>query len=55
MMTTQRYTAELNALLDHFPSNRFKFIWDANPRLEVILPIAKFYTVYKVKIYGINK
>ena len=54
MMTTQRYTAELNALLGHFPPNRFMFIWDANPRLEVILPIAKFAAVYKVKIYGIN-
>lgn len=54
MMTTQRYAAEMNALLHHFPSNRFMFIWDANPRLEVILPIAKFDAVYKVKIYGIN-
>lgn len=54
MMTTQRYAAEMNVLLDHFPTNRFKFIWDANPRLEVILPIAKFDAVYKVKIYGID-
>ena len=54
MMTTQRYNAEWNALSTHFPAGRFGFIWDSNPRLEVILPIADFNTVYKVKIYGID-
>ena len=51
MMDIQRYNAELAVLAGHFPANRYAFIWDANPRLEVILPIAKFNAVYKTKIY----
>lgn len=50
-MDIQRYNAELAVLADHFPANRFKFFWDANPRLEIILPVAKFNAVYKAKIY----
>lgn len=53
MMTPQRYKAELDALSKHFPPGRFEFIWDSDPRLEVILPIAEFNVVYKVKIYGL--
>lgn len=55
MMTPQRYEAEFQVLAERFPSNRFGFIWDANPRLEVILPIKRFGAVYKAKIYGIDK
>ena len=51
MMDIQRYNAEMRVLADRFPAGRYAFIWDANPRLEVILPIAKFNAVYKVKIY----
>ena len=55
MMTMERYQAEQAVLFRHFPANRFGFIWDAHPRLEVILPLAQFNAVYKVKIYGMDK
>lgn len=54
MMTPQRYAAELQALATWFPASRFGFVWDEDPRLEVILPIAAFDKAYKVKIYGID-
>lgn len=53
MMTAERYEAEYRALAGHFPPRRFAFVWDRNPRLEIILPIAQFDTVYKAKIYGL--
>lgn len=54
MMTHERYEAECNVLATRFPFARFGFVWDDNPRLEVILPIAAFNAVYKVKIYGLD-
>lgn len=54
MMTAERYEAEYRALAGHFPARRFAFVWDRNPRLEVILPLAQFDTAYKAKIYGLE-
>ena len=57
MMTYERYEAECNVLATYFPANRFGFVWDDNPRLEVILPIrtkTEILGVYKVKIYGMD-
>lgn len=54
MMTVQRYEAECRALATYFPLSRFGFVWDYDPRLEVILPLAQFNVVYKVKIYGMD-
>ncbi len=56
-MTIERYQAEHAVLSRHFPATRFGFVWDDNPRLEVILPIAsqsEAFGVYKVKIYGLD-
>ncbi len=53
-MNYRRYLSECRILAAHFPANRFGFIWDDDPRLEVILPLADFNEVYKVKIYGMD-
>lgn len=55
-MTYERYKAECIVLAQKFSTNPFRFIWDDNPRFEVILPISTETEMleYKVTIYGMD-
>lgn len=55
MMTDERRDAERRALVEKFPRRRFAFVWDREPRLEIILPVKQFNAVYKAKLYGLDR